>query len=302
MRLTNEERRNDFLKSFKEKYPDFSILEFTQVGKPIRFSDSNGTIYRVNQANKSLKIKKLSISMIEDKISYIQSKLNEKFGYLKLLKFHGMKSHAIVKDENGFIYSVQCYDLLQGHPPSIQTCTEKENLFRFKANLKHDHKYEYPDFIYKNGKQKIDIICPIHGLFNQSIETHLYGNGCQKCKADLSSFSKKDWIEKYKNKICTFYIIELSNDVETFIKIGITSKSTKSRYRYLKNLDYKILLEVNGDSSYVCSLEKSILKNYKDFRYYNSNINVGGNTETFKIDIKDKLYEDLLLVGHPWIS
>jgi len=51
----------------------------------------------------------------------------------------------------------------------------------FKASIKHDNKYEYPAQHFENGRSKIDIICPKHGSFIQSIESHLVGTGCPFC-------------------------------------------------------------------------------------------------------------------------
>ena len=57
-----------------------------------------------------------------------------------------------------------------------------------KAIQVHNDKYQYPfdkDWWgenYKNHKQKIPIVCPIHGEFFQSVSDHLQGHGCPKCK------------------------------------------------------------------------------------------------------------------------
>lgn len=46
---------------------------------------------------------------------------------------------------------------------------------------KHGDKYTYLDFIYLGNKQKIDIVCKIHGCFSQSIQEHEKGAKCPKC-------------------------------------------------------------------------------------------------------------------------
>lgn len=291
--------RDSFLENFNERFPHCEILQFTNITEPFRVKAQDGTIYFFNKACNTNKIKKLPDAAIEDKISYFQSKLDSIFGNIKLLCYNGKKEKILVEDENGFTYSPQAYDLLVGHPPSIQTCNEKEKLFIFKANLVHGNKYVYPQFVYYNGKQKIDIICPTHGIFKQKIEAHLIGNGCKKCANDLSTFSNKKWADKFKHKICTLYLIELYNEYERFVKIGITANGVKYRFSNLKNYNYKVIIEIKGSSHYIAELESSILKNYKKFKYKEANIDVGGNTETFKIEIKDKIYADLLLLGHP---
>ena len=50
-----------------------------------------------------------------------------------------------------------------------------------KAKNIHGDKYDYSKVIYNGNKQKICIICPIHGEFWQRPNDHLNGNGCPKC-------------------------------------------------------------------------------------------------------------------------
>lgn len=51
-----------------------------------------------------------------------------------------------------------------------------------EMNKVHKNKYQYCNFVFKTVKQKIDITCHIHGIFNQRIEHHLNGSCCPKCK------------------------------------------------------------------------------------------------------------------------
>ena len=68
-------------------------------------------------------------------------------------------------------------------------------------NKKHNFKYRYPEKI-ENAKNKIKIICPIHGLFEQSAYAHMNGYGCQSCKADklreMYSRTDEQWRERFK--------------------------------------------------------------------------------------------------------
>ena len=76
-----------------------------------------------------------------------------------------------------------------------QKCAnEKRNIgkiIKFKefverANKIHNKKYEYISKDIKNVKEKINIICPIHGKFSQEIDSHLHGHGCPKCGVGVS--------------------------------------------------------------------------------------------------------------------
>jgi hypothetical protein len=52
----------------------------------------------------------------------------------------------------------------------------------YKLKTKHNNKYQY-QFLSKDIKtrDKITIICPIHGEFEQTLNNHLKGQGCKKC-------------------------------------------------------------------------------------------------------------------------
>jgi len=52
------------------------------------------------------------------------------------------------------------------------------------ANIIHNNKYDYSKVIYEGSKIKISIICPEHGEFKQSPNSHLKGNGCPKCSGN----------------------------------------------------------------------------------------------------------------------
>lgn len=55
------------------------------------------------------------------------------------------------------------------------------NEFIERSRRLHGEKYDYSRSIYVDRKTKINIICPIHGIFNQDIYSHLYGYECDKC-------------------------------------------------------------------------------------------------------------------------
>jgi hypothetical protein len=55
------------------------------------------------------------------------------------------------------------------------------DLFVEKARLKHGNKYDYSLVQYINNDIKVKIICPIHGVFEQSPHDHLKGHACPNC-------------------------------------------------------------------------------------------------------------------------
>ena len=90
------------------------------------------------------------------------------------------------------------------------------DIFIKKAKKVHCDKYDYSKVEYINNKTKVCIICPAHGGFWQTPNSHLKGHGCPKCA------SENVW--KKRNKIT----------IDDFIKRS--EKIHKNKYDYSKVL------------------------------------------------------------------
>jgi G:T-mismatch repair DNA endonuclease (very short patch repair protein) len=56
-----------------------------------------------------------------------------------------------------------------------------------RSNKIHDNKYNYSLTDYTNRRNKVKIICPDHGMFEQKAGSHMQGRGCSKCNIKTSS-------------------------------------------------------------------------------------------------------------------
>ncbi len=152
----------------------------------------------------------------------------------------------------------------------------------------HNNKYDYSLVTNINYKLKVNIICPYHGKFSQSIYDHLKGCGCRECAYIYNIFKRDDWIKKAKGRKGTFYIIKCWNEEEEFYKIGITYNTTKKRYKGKKDMPYnwKIIKEViSEDLKYIWNIEKEFKIKIQNNRYLPILNFKGRMTECFK-DIK----------------
>ena len=70
-------------------------------------------------------------------------------------------------------------------------------VFIEKARKIHGNKYDYSKVDYVNAHTKIIIICYIHGEFLQTPNSHLNGNGCQKCAVKLATIRMTLTIEEF---------------------------------------------------------------------------------------------------------
>jgi hypothetical protein len=80
--------------------------------------------------------------------------------------------------------------------------THSTEFFISKAEKRHNRKYLYYDVEYIGAHDKVCIICPVHGKFEQSPNEHLKGKGCSKCGTYNTStgqtFTTEEFIERSK--------------------------------------------------------------------------------------------------------
>lgn len=84
--------------------------------------------------------------------------------------------------------------------------TRKKTTIEFIADARkvHENLFDYSKVDYKGAHKKISIICKKHGVFEQSPNMHLAGNGCPLCRYDKvstsNSLSKNEFIKKSVSK------------------------------------------------------------------------------------------------------
>ena len=91
--------------------------------------------------------------------------------------------------------------------------------FVVKSKKIHDNKYDYSLVEYKNAYTKVKIICPEHGIFEQSPTSHLSGSGCPDCvghNMNTEKFIKK--AKKIHGDKYDYSLVEYKN-TQTKVKI-----------------------------------------------------------------------------------
>ena len=69
--------------------------------------------------------------------------------------------------------------------------------FIAKANAIHGNRYDYSLVEYLSAMEKVTIICPEHGPFEQTPNGHVEGKGCYECGIIASSDAKRSTIEQF---------------------------------------------------------------------------------------------------------
>lgn len=162
--------------------------------------------------------------------------------------------------------------------------------FVAEANVIHNFRFTYPEdiIIFKSAKSYTTIVCPLHGEFKQTVQAHLTGRGCSKCRYMLNNKKFSDWIKYRPDNPGIFYILKCWNDTEIFYKIGITTKnSVDARYgkarKTMMPYEYEILVEEKSfDKKYIWDKEIEYKRNLAKYHYIPEIRFNGSVTECFK--------------------
>lgn len=110
------------------------------------------------------------------------------------------------------------------------------NMFHFKSQEQiiqdfikiHGDAYDYSLVKYTGSREKVIIICKIHGIFEQKPVVHLQGSGCKICgqTRNINSIKKttKWFIEKSKNIHGDTYLYDLVDYKRANIKVDLICK------------------------------------------------------------------------------
>ena len=111
----------------------------------------------------------------------------DKYDYSNVDYVHSKKNVKIICLEHGkFKQSPSAHLTGQGckicgYLTSSELRKKSREEFIVKSKEIHGDKYDYDKIVYFNNKNKINIICDKHGVFEQSPAAHLKGSGCKKC-------------------------------------------------------------------------------------------------------------------------
>lgn len=128
----------------------------------------------------------------------------------------------------------------------------KEDFIK-KSNKIHNNRYDYSLVIYYNMKTKVKIICPDHGIFEQTPNSHLHNKrGCSKC-------TNKKW----DNKIFIEKANEIHNNKFDYSLVEYINSSTKVKIICKKHgvFEQRPALHINRQQGCpICSESKGEIK------------------------------------------
>lgn len=117
----------------------------------------------------------------------------------------------------------------------LKRIERKTKKFIQKANEIHHNKYDYSKVIFETNKDKVLIICNIHGEFEQIASNHIYQkSGCPKCALEKNSLTKlsDDMIVEFNKIHNSIYEYKDLNIRNSYINIYCPIHGTFSQYLY----------------------------------------------------------------------
>lgn len=95
-----------------------------------------------------------------------------------------------------------------------------KDTFIEKSKKIHNNKYIYSLIEYINNRTKIEITCPIHGVFLQTPDHHMRGFGCSSC-SDKKRLTTEIFIKRAQEIHNNKYDYSLTNYVNSHTKVKI---------------------------------------------------------------------------------
>lgn len=122
---------------------------------------------------------------------------NYKYDYSKVIYTNIFNKVLIICPIHGEFKQV-ARDHLRGHECRRCAGTYRDCYdFINDANIIHESKYDYSRVKYINVSTKVEIICPLHGLFQQTPNSHLSNKrGCPVCGINISK-REQMWLDTY---------------------------------------------------------------------------------------------------------
>ncbi len=237
-----------------------------------------------------------NLKSLDSFVREANKKFASKFDYSQSIYLGASKPINIICPNHGVYTTTPTTHLSKKHGckkcaieimAQLQKDKTKKNFLEY---CKSKNEYDFSLVKFDLITEKIDIICREHGIFSITVDHFLRGSGCKKCadKIKTGGYSNKwfSYNEARKELPGILYVLEMYNESEKFIKLGITKNSVKQRY-YGNKYQYKILATFY-DSLYNCFLiERSLKTQFRKYRYENKHL--FGLTESFSLNQKDNI-------------
>jgi hypothetical protein len=190
---TTEEFIKESISIWGDKY-DYSMLEYKNARTKVKII-YDGIIYE-QYPNSHLNA--YPVEGYLDQNVFIQKaikKWGDKYDY-SLVKFENANTKVEILF-NGDSYYQTPHNHLKYAPEKRLFKKTTDQFIQESIKIHGDFRYLYDKVIYNNDREKVVIICPIHGDFTQRPNQHLRGAGCPNCNESRGEKEISKFLDKY---------------------------------------------------------------------------------------------------------
>ena len=181
-----------------------------------------------------------------------------RYGYAFSVYISSTEEIMIYCPEHGMFEQIAASHL-SGKGCSVCSGNKKHDNDSFieKAIEVHGDKYDYSMVNYTGNKNKVKIVCPEHGVFEQRPKNHINGRGCLGCASfgfDITGVG---------------FLYVLRSDCGQYMKIGITNNPERRHTELTRDTPFSFkrieLIECPGEQ--IANLEKELLAEYQPVEF-----------------------------------
>jgi len=141
------------------------------------------------------------------------------------------------------------------------------DIFIERADIKHDHKYDYSLVKYVKSKIQVKIICKIHGIFKQTPNDHLSGKGCYKCGREITAAKNLSNTDNFKTKADIKHDFKYDYSLANYKQASIQVKIICKKHGVFKQTPQDHL---SGKGCYKCGREQAKTKLFSNAEKFNN--------------------------------
>lgn len=142
-----------------------------------------------------------------------------------------------------------------------------------RSNQKHNNKYDYSLVNYGHNKNKVKIICPEHGVFEQTPNGHLSGYGCPFCTSSKGE------------KIIRNFLIDNNISFKQFHTFNDCKHINKLIFDFYLQ-DKNLCIEYNG------------IQHYKETNFFYSDLKTNQKRDKIKKEYCEKNNINLIVIKY----
>lgn len=193
--MNRNKTQEKFIEKIKTMYPNLEIIgEYINNNSDMLVKDKYGIL--ISTPKSLMEGHTPNIRSAKDKTQYFKNQLKDISPEIEVTgEYVGNKIKIKLASKFGDCLMLP-NTLLAGRKPTIRAAINKTEYLVNQFKAVHGDKYDYSKVEYVNFIIKVCIVCPIHGEFWQTPNSHLQCQGCPKCTYESITSNTESFIKK----------------------------------------------------------------------------------------------------------